>query len=119
MSAGNHKFVTIITCMDGRVQAPGSNWMKQAFKADFVDTITEPGPEAKIESVKDRVLISVNAHHSDTVAIAAHHDCAGNPVSAEKHAEMVKECVKIVESWKLPVKVLGLWINEKWEVERL
>ncbi|MCX6008415.1 MAG: hypothetical protein NTZ34_14335 [Chloroflexi bacterium] len=120
------KFGTAINCVDGRAQLPVNNWLKQKYSLDYIDTITEPGPDKiltqgkpeQVESIKSRVLISVNAHGSETVLIAAHDDCAGNPVSKEEHIKQVKDCVKILRSWKLPVKtILGVWINENWSVE--
>jgi len=120
------KFGTAINCMDGRAQLPINNWLRQKYALDYIDTITEPGPDKmltqgkpeQVESIKSRVLISVNAHGSETVLIAAHNDCAGNPVSKEEHIKQVKDCVKILRSWKLPVKtIIGVWINENWAVE--
>ena len=120
------KFGTAINCMDGRVQVPAMNWLKEKYALDYIDTITEPGPEkfltqgtpAQVESIKSRVLISVNKHGSETIFIAAHHDCAGNPVTKDEHIKQVRECVNIIKSWKLPVKiVIGAWINEDWAVE--
>jgi hypothetical protein len=120
------KFGTAINCMDGRAQLPVINWMKSKYALDFIDMVTEPGPDkmltqgipAQVESIKARALISVNAHGSQTILIAAHHDCAGNPVSREEHIRQVKECVKILQSWKLPVKnIMGVWINDNWTLE--
>ena len=120
------KFGTAINCMDGRTQLPVINWMKGKYALDFVDMITEPGPDkmltqgspAQVESIKSRVLISVNAHGSETIVMIGHHDCAGNPVSKEEHIRQVKECVKVLQSWKLPVKnILGVWINDNWTIE--
>ena len=120
------KFGTAINCMDGRVQIPVTNWMKGKYALDFIDMITEPGPDkmlsqgnpAQVESIKSRVLISVNAHGSETILVAAHHDCAGNPVTKEEHISQVKDCVKILQSWKLPVKnIIGAWINDSWMLE--
>ncbi len=120
------KFGTAINCMDGRAQLPVTNWMKSKYVLDYIDMITEPGPDkmltqgspAQVESIKSRVLISVNAHGSQTILIAAHHDCAGNPVSKEEHIRQVKECVKILQSWKLPVRnIIGAWINDNWTLE--
>ena len=120
------KFGTAINCMDGRAQLPVINWMKSRYGLDYIDMITEPGPDkmltqgspAQVESIKSRVLISVNAHGSQTILIAAHHDCAGNPVSREEHIRQVKECMKILQSWKLPViNITGAWINENWTLE--
>jgi hypothetical protein len=39
-------FCTAVTCMDGRVQLPVNAYLRERFGADFVDTITEPGPNA-------------------------------------------------------------------------
>ena len=36
------KFATSISCMDGRIQIPISQWIKENYSVDFVDTITEP-----------------------------------------------------------------------------
>lgn len=120
------KFGTAINCMDGRAQLPVINWMKSKYDLDFIDMITEPGPDkmlaqgtpAQVKSIKSRVLISVNAHGSETILVAGHHDCAGNPVPKEEHIRQVKECVKDLQSWKLPVKnIIGAWINDNWTLE--
>jgi len=120
------KFGTAINCMDGRVQVPAMNWLKEKYALDYIDTITEPGPEKiltrdrpeQVESIKSRVLISVNKHGSKTIFISAHHDCAGNPVSKDEHIKQVRECIRIIKSWKLPVKTIaGAWIDENWAVE--
>ena len=118
-------FVTAITCMDGRVQEPVSKWMKQQFAADYVDTITEPGPDGilddgsvdTIASIRKRMRISVEGHGSQIVAIISHGDCAGNPVSKDKHLGNLERAVRRVCSWGFPVRILGLWVNEDWEVE--
>jgi carbonic anhydrase len=120
------KFGTAINCMDGRVQLPVTNWMKSKFGLDYVDMITEPGPEKLIsqgshehlKSVRTRVEISVNAHGSKVILVAAHHDCAGNPVTKEEHIRQVKDSLKLIKSWGLPVRdVIGVWINDHWTVE--
>lgn len=117
------KFCTSVCCMDGRVQQPVWRWLKDNYDIDFVDTITEPGvdrvfsDQAKIEQIRSKVLISVNAHKSKTVIISGHHDCAGNPVSKEEHIKMTKEAVSVIKSWNLPVTVIGAWVNESWQVE--
>ena len=119
------KFVTAISCMDGRTQRPVADWMLKQFGVDFVDTITEPGadkaltagPDWQVESIKARVLISVNGHGSRAIAVVSHHDCAGNPVSKEEHLEMTKQAVEVLASWDLPVHIIGIWVGEDWEVE--
>jgi carbonic anhydrase len=96
------KFVTAINCMDGRVQLPVIDWMKKHSTADFVDMITEPGPNkilaednsnGLIQSLKKRVEISVFKHASAQIAIIGHFDCAGNPVDKETQLEQIKAAV--------------------------
>jgi hypothetical protein len=36
-------FATSLSCIDGRVQLPMINWIKEKYSVDFVDTITAPG----------------------------------------------------------------------------
>ena len=123
MSKGT--FVTAITCMDGRVQRPVSDWMLQAFKADYVDTITEPGPDGllagnylgPINAIRRRVEVSVKAHGSRVVAVVAHHDCAGNPVPKPQHLACLEQAAAVVRSWGLAVKIVTLWVGESWTVE--
>ena len=116
------KFATSITCMDGRIQTPLSNWIKQNYSVDFVDTITEPGVDKKIadngdlESIKAKAGISINAHKSGLIVISGHFDCAGNPVSDEEHKSHIKKGVEIVSSWNLGVKVIGVWVDSNWNV---
>ncbi|MEM3089507.1 MAG: hypothetical protein QXY22_02960, partial [Candidatus Nitrosotenuis sp.] len=114
-----------ISCMDGRIQLPIIHWLQEKYNVDFVDTITEPGIDklfsnsAKMEEIKAKVSISVNKHGSKLILVSGHHDCAGNPVSKNEHVSHIKNTVKIVESWKLPVKIIGAWVNDDWEIERL
>ncbi len=120
------KFATAINCMDGRAQVPVLNWLKDNFRVDYVDAITEPGVDKIVsrglpatDSIKERLRISVTAHHSSVVAIAGHDDCAGNPVSADEHKRMIAESAAIARAWGFPVRVLGLWIDDKWQVNKI
>jgi hypothetical protein len=123
MAAGT--FATAINCMDGRVILPVTEWMKNQFKVDYVDMITEAGPDktlsqgapAQIQSIKERVLISVEKHNSKVIAIIGHHDCAGNPVSKDKHIQQLKDCCDILMSWDLNAQIIGVWLNEQWGIE--
>jgi hypothetical protein len=112
--------------MDGRAQLPIINWMKKQFHLDYVDMVTEPGPDKimaagqsqEIASIKSKVIISVKAHGSNIVLIAGHYDCAGNPVAEEQHRKQIKDAIQVVRNWNLPVdKIIGVWINKDWEIE--
>jgi len=122
------RFATAINCMDGRVQVPANEWIKKKFRVDYVDTITEPGPNkilaenkdsAAIDSIKRRVAISVNNHGSKYIAVLGHHDCAGNPVDKESQLVHIKSAVKAVNSWGFPVETIGLWVDENWQVSEV
>jgi len=112
--------------MDGRVQLPVIDWMKKEFKADYVDMITEPGPDRllaenmfEVESVKKRVEVSVKKHGSKTVAVVGHCDCAGNQVCNDDHLQQIKSAVEIVDSWGFNTSVIGLWVDEHWLVHKI
>lgn len=126
--SGHGSFATAINCMDGRVQIPVNEWLRRRFSVDYVDTITEPGPNkilaenkdsSAVASIKRRVDISVNKHGSKFIAIAGHHDCAGNPVDKATQLAQTRAAVKTVKSWSLAVSVVGLWVDEGWEVSEV
>ena len=45
------KFATSVSCMDGRIQIPLTNWIKKNFSVDYVDTITEPGIDKLVAAI--------------------------------------------------------------------
>lgn len=114
--------------MDGRTQVAVNEWLRQRYDADFVDTITEPGPDrvlaetgdaAKVASIRHRLAISVEKHGSRVVAIVGHHDCAGNPVDRAEHLRQLATAAEVVKTWGFPVAVIRLWVGEDWRVESL
>ena len=122
------KFCTVINCMDGRVQEPVIKYMKERFQADYVDSITEPGPngilaentnQSIIENILLRTDISVNKHKSDALAIIGHHDCAGNPVSKSRQIEQVRQSMKYMDEHFPNITIVGLWVDENWQVHEL
>jgi carbonic anhydrase-like protein len=125
MSMAVGTFATAINCIDGRVQRPVAELMRIQYSVDFVDTITQPGPEktltqgpqAIIDVMRANVGVSVTAHSSQLIAVAAHHQCAGNPVSDEEHQAQIRAACQVIAGWGLSVRVVGLWVNEWWQVE--
>ncbi len=119
------KFATSVSCMDGRIQIPLAKWIKENYSVDFVDAITEPGVDHKVAenldlaSIKSKISISINAHKSEMVVVSGHYDCAGNPVSDEEHISQIKKGVKVISSWGLGVKVIGVWVDGSWNVNVL
>ena len=123
MSEG--KFATSISCIDGRIQIPLTNWIKENYSVDYVDTITEPGIDKNvtrdsiIDSIKAEARISINAHKSELVVFSGHYNCAANPVSDQEHIEFIKKGVEVISSWDLGVKVIGVWVDDSWNVNTI
>jgi len=119
------KFATCINCIDGRVQLPAINFIKRRFRVDYVDVITEPGPDKVlsenesidiIESIKRRVLLSVERNSSKNIIIVGHHDCKANPVEKKVHYNQIREAVNKIKGWNLEVDVYGVWVGKDWKV---
>ena len=119
------EFATAINCIDGRVQKPVAEYMQKSFGVDYVDMITEPGPnkilsEAKnaniIESLREKVKVSVKKHNSQIIAVVAHYDCAGNPENEDVQKEHLRRAVNVIVSWGFPVKkIVALWLDENFK----
>ena len=126
-SLANLTFGTLVTCIDGRVQRPTILWLRTQFSLDYVDVISEPGPDkllaegwpTDVEPVRKKVGFSVQAHASRLIAICGHYDCAGNPASPAEHHEQIRRSVHLMRAWGFPADVVGLWLNEQWEIEMI
>lgn len=118
-------FGTAINCIDGRVQAPVAEWVRARFGVQYVDTVTAPGPDGvltqgdpqAIALIRDYTRVSQEAHHSGVLAVAGHFGCAGYPVPPEEHIKAIRAAAAIVASWGMPMRVLGLWVNEGGQIE--
>lgn len=122
------EFCTAVNCMDGRVQIPVITYLKKRFEVDYVDVISEPGPnkiladgfdETLLESVHRRITISIDKHDSKGIAVVGHHDCAGNPVNESTQHEHTVAAVARIRRLFSSVVVIGLWVDENWEVSEL
>jgi hypothetical protein len=117
-------FACAINCMDGRVQDAVKNYLKTKFSVDYVDMVTEPGPNKIlaensnspiIENIRKRVEISFVHHGAKALAIAGHHGCAGNPVSKEEQIEHLRQAKKTAESFGFGGQIILLWVDENWQ----
>lgn len=121
-------FATVINCMDGRVQLSVNKFITGNLVVDYIDTITLAGPckvlaeqtkKNLIDNIKFRLDISLNKHLSETVFIAGHIDCAAVEVSNENQKKLILEAVDVVKSWGIDADVFGLWVDEKWTVQKI
>ncbi len=129
MSDAGETFFTSIGCMDGRVADPVAEFGRDKFGAAFADTITEAGlvgllaadnTEAELlNSIKKKVLISVEKHHSKGIVVHGHQDCAGNLVDDEKHKEDILKTAEIVKGFvpqDIPVVPVFVVKEEGWKI---
>lgn len=134
MSQAGESFFTSVGCMDGRVQEPVAQYGRQKFGALFADTITEAGlvgvlshaEQSLLDSIKNKVQISLEKHHSKGIIVHGHEDCAGNPVDDEKHLDDVRRSVEIIKGLiNSQVPVIGVFVKRssedslKWIVEEI
>jgi hypothetical protein len=121
-------FCTAVNCMDGRVQAPVIQYLRERFEGAHVDHITEAGPvgvlAADPESLASRAIyrkidVSMNAHGSRVIAVVAHHDCAGNPKPREEQLNDLIDSVDVIRERYPGLQVISLWVNEDWQVEEV
>ena len=121
-------FATAINCIDGRTHLPVIDYMRGQFGVDFVDLVTEPAPnkilsenldKTTVNSIKDRVRISLERHHSNLITIVGHHDCVGNPTGEDIQKQQIVSAMNSVKSWNLDVRIIGLWVDESWCVSKV
>ncbi|UCD05331.1 MAG: hypothetical protein JSV98_09480 [candidate division WOR-3 bacterium] len=121
-------FAASINCIDGRVQSPITEFIKNNGKVDYVDVITVPGcdkllaergDDFALDLIKRSVEISVAKHGSRCVYISGHDDCAANPADKETHLAQIRKAVRLISSWNPAVRVIGLWVEETWQVEEI
>jgi len=117
------KFACAINCMDGRVQDAVKNFMQKNYGVDYVDMVTEPGPnkiladasEATIiENIRKRVEVSVHHHGSKVIAIVGHFGCAGNPTEKEEQIAHLNQAEVTVKGFGFDAEVIKLWADGDW-----
>lgn len=120
---GKGRFATSLSCIDGRIQGPLSEWIRQRSGADYVDTVTEPGMDKRLsedaataEALRKKAVISVRAHGSRMIVVSGHADCAGNPVPDDVHRRQIAECARAAESWGTGAEVIGVFVDSERRV---
>ena len=122
------EFCTAITCMDGRIQLPVIFYLQKRFDVEYVDVISEAGPiriladnenQSLIESIKERLAISVDQHDSRGIAVVGHYDCAGNPVSETDQKQHLADAVRFIRGLVDAVPAIGLWVDSDWLVSEM
>ena len=122
------KFGTALNCIDGRVQLPVIEFLRRRFDVESIDMITEAGIDkifaenknkTKIKSILERIDISIQEHNSEGIAVVGHSSCAGNPTTDEVHIEQIKRSIEFLREKYENIRIMGLWIDEKWKVNEI
>jgi carbonic anhydrase len=114
---------TCLNCIDGRVQLPVLNWIRENYSIDFVDVITAAGMDGilasrdNIEEIARSINVSVNNNKSTRIFVVGHYDCRGNPVDEKTHREHIIMAVKRLRTYWPTVEIAGLWVNSYWQAE--
>lgn len=106
MSQAGETFFTSVGCMDGRAQEPVLSFGQKEFGVKFADTITEAGlvgllsgksvKKSLLNSIRKKILISLEKHHSKGIVVHGHEECAGNLVENEQHKKDVLKAAKTI-----------------------
>lgn len=136
MSQANETFFTSVGCMDGRAQNIVADFGRKKFGAQFPDTITEAGlvgqladnpQQSLLDSIKQKLLISLGKHHSKGIILHGHQECAASDaVDDEKHKEDVRKSIQTIKLLiNSSVPVVGVFVKRslhdpsKWEIEEV
>ena len=133
MSNPGETFFTSIGCMDGRVQDPISQYGKKRYGVKYMDTITEAGlvgvlgspsvDKQLLESIKNKILISLEKHHSKGIVVHGHQECAGNPVDETLHREQTVDAASVIRSFvPSDLEIMPVFVvrdGENWIIEEL
>jgi len=108
MSQAGETFFTAVGCMDGRALRSVRKYGKAKFGVFFVDMITEAGlvglvakknvSKSLLNSLKKKILISLEKHHSRGIIVHGHQECAGNPVADAQHKKDVLKAAKTISA---------------------
>lgn len=120
-------FGTTLSCIDGRIQRPVSDFLVTRFGVVHIDTVTRAGIvkhltssyDPATNSIVDDLEASIRAHGSKQIAIVAHHDCAGNPIDDQAQQGQLEDAVYHFQRRYPAQGIVGLWVGEKWTVQVL
>src|SRR3989344_5508707 len=106
MSSSSDTFFTSVGCIDGRVQKPIADFGWKKFGAKYPDTITEAGlagllakdhlDKSLVDSIQDKINISIKKHHSKGVVVHGHENCAGHPVQEKEHKKDILKTAELL-----------------------
>ncbi|OGK37473.1 hypothetical protein A3F03_02715 [Candidatus Roizmanbacteria bacterium RIFCSPHIGHO2_12_FULL_41_11] len=132
MSSSSDTFFTSVGCMDGRSECAVARWGRKKFNVEYTDAITEAGlvgllakdhlDKYLIDSLENKIKISLEIHKSKNIVVSGHEDCAGHAVDEKQHKEDVLKTAELIRLMFPKIPVLPVYakkINDSWTVEEL
>ncbi len=121
------EFGTLLNCMDGRVQRNVAEHLLALMGVRYLDTVTTAGmvkhlagePTTRTPAILEDLEVSLTRHGSRQLAIAAHHDCAGNQVADADQQLQVASAVSFLQDRHPDLEVYGIWVDHRWTVHRI
>ena len=106
--------------MDGRVQQSVTEFARCHFAVEWVDMVTEAGAVVDVHAnLLRQVGISLDAHQSCGVVVAAHEGCVGNPVGDEKQRQQCLAAAQKVAAAYPETQVVAVWVGLDGNVETI
>ena len=100
--------------------------MRRKYGVDYVDLITEPGPERALTdptqagvqtAIHRNARFSVEGHDAELIAVTAHDDCLGNDADSGTRLAQLLAAQRLLIDWDLGVDVIALWVRMDGKVE--
>jgi hypothetical protein len=120
---------TVINCIDGRVQYPVMDFLRNNYDLAYFDAAHEAGPlkilterddQCRLSSLKKQIRTSIEVNGSRFIAVVGHHDCRGNPRERPVQEKQIEQALEyLMTSYGDVMTFVGLYVNERWEVEEL
>ncbi len=118
---------TVINCLDGRIQYPVLDFLRNNYNIKFVDAVTEAGPlkiltertdKCRLFSLKEQILTSLELNGSKFIAVVGHYDCRGNPEERDVQEKQIDNALEYLrKAYGDEIIYVGIYVNEQWEVE--
>ncbi len=97
------------------------------FGARYVDNITSTGVVKHLdgtvtpagEALLESLAVSIAAHRTQQMAVVAHADCAGNPVSDEVQKAQLRNAIGVISDRFPDLEVIALFYDPRLGFERI
>lgn len=121
----NSNHGTVVNCMDGMIQLPVIEFVKNVWNVGWVDVITEAAPDKILFENSDNetilrihrnIQISLEGQKAKHLAIVSHSHCDSHKASDNKKVEMLHCIVGNLKRIYPNADVMGIWIDKEEKI---